>query len=427
MLVKRTSPVGQASWARWLDTFTNTTGAPITVKVAFGGQTGYSPSGANSSAMVNTSTGDAAVTGADAWAEVATPLSGTTLVGGPQATVIGTPAPFGGAMTFTGNWLHDTFNNPLAYSGHEGNFQAYVNTLTLAPGRDESLLHFVVLGQRVTTATSAAGAPEGRGHRGDARRRAGGRRPDRAELCSIDNFTIRAVLRRRRARSRGSRCPRRPSRVTTSGYDVVEKTIGQMRADMESGLTTSQAITRAYLDRIEVYDQGQFGFNAYEIVAADAMAQARGRRRGARGGQEVARPRHPDRDQEPLRHQGHGDDQRQLHVRRLPADEGRLPGRQAARGRRGDHRQGGAGGVRHQRQLLQRPVGPGLERVQPVEVGARVQRRLGDRGGGEPGRRRARLADRRLAVRARRPAPRWSRCAAPTGSRAAAASCRCPG
>ena len=55
---------------------------------------------------------------------------------------------------------------------------------------------------------------------------------------------------------------------------MVEKTIGQMRADMESGLTTSQEITRAYLDRIEVYDQGQFGFNAYEIVADDAMAQA---------------------------------------------------------------------------------------------------------------------------------------------------------
>ena len=53
-------------------------------------------------------------------------------------------------MTFTGNWLYDTFNNPLAYAGHEGNFQAYVNTLTLAPGTTKSLLHFVVLGPRVT-------------------------------------------------------------------------------------------------------------------------------------------------------------------------------------------------------------------------------------------------------------------------------------
>ncbi|WP_053227577.1 amidase [Solirubrobacter soli] len=93
-----------------------------------------------------------------------------------------------------------------------------------------------------------------------------------AEACTVDNFsglpctagTIPRIA---------APAPVKPE--TTSGYDVVEKTIGQMRADMESGLTTSQAITRAYLDRIKVYDQGQFGFNAYEIVAADAMEQAR--------------------------------------------------------------------------------------------------------------------------------------------------------
>src|SRR5262245_4884466 len=30
----------QANWGRWLDTFTNTTKTPITIKVAFGGQSG---------------------------------------------------------------------------------------------------------------------------------------------------------------------------------------------------------------------------------------------------------------------------------------------------------------------------------------------------------------------------------------------------
>src|SRR5262249_37245437 len=70
-------------------------------------------------------------------------------------------------------------------------------------------------------------------------------------------------------------------------FNVVGKPIQQLRAAMESGLTTSAEITRAYLDRIEAYDRGQFGFHSYELVADDAMAQARAadraRRRGARG------------------------------------------------------------------------------------------------------------------------------------------------
>ena len=41
---------------------------------------------------------------------------------------------------------------------------------------------------------------------------------------------------------------------------------------MEARVTTSATITRAYLDRIAFYDQGQFGFHAFEIVASDAMA-----------------------------------------------------------------------------------------------------------------------------------------------------------
>src|SRR6267154_52939 len=128
-----------ADWGRWLDTFTNTTHSPMTIKVAFGGQSGIGASPASrSSAIVNTSSGDTVVTAADAWVEVATTLAGTTLVGGPQVTVIGTPStpagPFDGAITFAGNWLVDSFNNPISYVGHTGNFQAYVNTITLEPG-----------------------------------------------------------------------------------------------------------------------------------------------------------------------------------------------------------------------------------------------------------------------------------------------------
>src|SRR5437899_11173083 len=109
--------------------------------------------------IILTSRGDASYTAAASSVDVSTPLTDTTPVGGPKVTVIGTPtfpaAPFSGAMTFAGNWLFDTFSNPLSYVGHEANFQAYVNTITIQPGQTRSLLHFVVLGQMVTAASSA--------------------------------------------------------------------------------------------------------------------------------------------------------------------------------------------------------------------------------------------------------------------------------
>jgi len=151
-----------ANWGRWLDTFTNTTKAPVTIRVAFGRPSGQGTTGATTSAIVATSSGDAVVTPEDAWVEYATPLLASTLVGGPQVTVLGTPSPFSGAMTFAGNWLYDSFDTPLAYSGHERNFQAYVNTLTLPPR------------------TSLASNPP----LGDL---------SAAELCSVANFDIAAM------------------------------------------------------------------------------------------------------------------------------------------------------------------------------------------------------------------------------------------
>ena len=292
-----------ANYGRWLDSFTNTTKRTLTIRVAFGGQSGIGTA-AVSTTVVNTSSGDTLVTAEDSWVEVATPLAGATLVGGPQITVIGTPStpekPFNGAMTFAGNWLLDSFNEPLVYTGHEANFQAYVNTLTIPPGKSRSLLHFVVLGPRVDATTSA-------GERAEIEATANTlvNAPDiggltTAEICTIRNFNVDALSAAgfdydRCTRGRGPKVdvvaqapvPKPAKPKTKSDYDVVEKTVGELRRDMELGRTTSQEITRAYLDRIAFYDKGQFGFNAYEIVAADAMEQARAadraRARGAKG------------------------------------------------------------------------------------------------------------------------------------------------
>ncbi|MEZ5292494.1 MAG: amidase family protein [Vicinamibacterales bacterium] len=284
-----------ANWGRWLDTFTNTTRRPITVRVAFGGQSGQGTTGPNASEIVTTSSGDAVVGPDDAWVEYATPLDGATPVGGPQVTVLGTPAPFGGAMTFAGSWLYETFTTPLVYAGHERNFQAYVNTLTLPPRTSRSLLHFVVIGRPVDDASSAAERAAVEAVAADLAANPPIADLSTAEICSVSNFDLSAVASAtfhvNRCRGRGV-VPQPPAPHQTRGhtsvkYDVFEKTIGELQADMEAGRATSAEITRAYLDRIAAYDRGQLGFHAFEIVAPDALRQAnaadRARRRGARG------------------------------------------------------------------------------------------------------------------------------------------------
>jgi amidase len=121
-----------------------------------------------------------------------------------------------------------------------------------------------------------------------------------AEVCSIDNFNLAAVRAHgfdyaectptnRNKKTLGvaqAPVPKQAKAKTNVNYDVVGKTIGQLCADMESGVTTSKEITKAYLDRIEFYDKGPFGFNSYEIVAPDAIEQAKAadaaRKRGAK-------------------------------------------------------------------------------------------------------------------------------------------------
>ena len=422
-----------ADWGRWLDTFTNSTKRSVTIQAAFGGQSGYGDpqtdpsdplhsSPFNASSIVNTSSGDAIVTPGDSWVETATPLSGTTPVGGPQVTVIGTPAlpaaPFPGAMTFTGDWLDDAFHMPLSYAGHRGNFQAYVNTITIEPGRSRSVLHFVVLGQMVTAATSAAVRASVESTATQLANAPEVVDLTAAEVCSIDNFSVAALTAHGfdftacsahhghdadDSDHDGLRVPQppapRPPRMKTSvKYDVVGKTIEQLRADMEAGVTTSAEITRAYLDRIEAYDGGQFGFHGFEIVAENAMEQARAADKARRRGAKRRVAGYPDRSEEPLRHVRHGHDERQPDVRGIPSGPRRVPGRSSACGRRGDHRQDRTRGVRDLRQLLQRRVRTGLECVQSVEIAHRVERRFGECAGRQPGRRRDGIADWRLPL-----------------------------
>ncbi|NHC45329.1 amidase [Motilibacter aurantiacus] len=283
--ISRDIAIEQAgSYGRWLDTFTNTTHQPLTVEVAFGGQTGYGATGTNASRIVATSDGDTAVTTRDTWTATASGTSATgATTGGPSATVVG-------RFDRTGNWLRDTFTQPMGTTGHAANFPAYVNTLTLPARTSASLLHYVVVGKPVTAATLA-------GELAAVSRVAGtlAATPMLAGLSHNQVCTIVNVPAARTSDCRGRDTTRvnqpndgkAPRLETKSPYDVVDKTIGEMQADMEAGRTTSKEITQAYLDRISAYDEGQFGFNAFTTVASDALKQAAAadqkRRAGAKG------------------------------------------------------------------------------------------------------------------------------------------------
>ena len=63
--------------------------------------------------------------------------------------------------------------------------------------------------------------------------------------------------------------------TTNSPYNVVGKSISDLKADVAAGKTTTQQIVRAYLDRIAAYDGGPLGMHSVITVAPDAMAQAK--------------------------------------------------------------------------------------------------------------------------------------------------------
>jgi len=59
------------------------------------------------------------------------------------------------------------------------------------------------------------------------------------------------------------------------GYNVEEKSIAQLQADMTSGAVTAEQLTQAYLDRIAAMDAGGPGLNSVIALNPHALEQAR--------------------------------------------------------------------------------------------------------------------------------------------------------
>lgn len=202
----------------------------------------------------------------------------------PVGVVLGSPGS-PGTLDRTGNQQRDPFETPMATTGHEANFQGYVSTFTVRPRETSSLARFVLVGGTGDGARDAAAD-------GLAALAA---RPDLTGLSTLERCTLRnwdpSLLGVARCPSVPVLAPPapgpQPPASTTSPYDVTGVSIDRLLRDLDAGVTTSEEITRAYLDRIAVYDGGPLGYHAFIHVAEDALRQARAadraRARGAAG------------------------------------------------------------------------------------------------------------------------------------------------
>jgi amidase len=298
--VTRSLTINQTgNYARFYDTFTNMTDIPIAVDVDFGGQLGYD-TGTNQSSIVATSSGDVLPSPADSWVEVATrtAAAGNPSANGPSAVVLGTPtttaAPFPGALTSTGDFLEQPFSKPLQTTGDQANEYGYLNHLVLAAGQTKALVHFVVIGlSEITPVSSGATVPAPGSQVTAVANEASSlaAAPDftglaPGQLCKVTNWSSTAITASVPTWTPGT-CAApvivntpapagTPAPATTSSpYNVVGKSITQELADIKSGVTDSQQIVRAYLDRIAAYDEGPLGFHSIIDLNPDATAEAK--------------------------------------------------------------------------------------------------------------------------------------------------------
>lgn len=257
LMTRKVQVATAADTTSFFDTFTNTATTPVTVEVSFGGSLGYGVAAGTAGAIGATSSGDATVDTSDTW------VTSTTTGQRPSGVVVGA------GVDSLGEQQSDPFTTPYTQSGSKANDIGFVRELTLQPGETSSLMQYVVVGASgdttaIATATAAlAAAPDLSNLTTD-------------EICTLANWDISAYA----AACTGAQplqlpaAQVEPEGTTSVAYDVTGKTIAQLQADLVAGRVTSVQITKAYLDRIQAYDDGALGFHAFITVAKDAVAQA---------------------------------------------------------------------------------------------------------------------------------------------------------
>lgn len=263
---------------RFFDTFTNKNDMGVKVDVSFGGSLGYGTA-ANASVVKATYSDDLEVTADDSWIVVDSSAKNNK----PLGVAVGSPHPFENGLTGLGNQQQNPFTTPLARSGNEANFYGFINTLNIEPGQSKSLVHFVQVGEAGEEGlNNLVTILDGLNRQLDVSGLTN------AQIRTISNWDISAI----EGLDTGDSlvipdAPAAKTFLTSSPYDVTDKSIAEMQQDMTNGKTTSVQITQAYLDRIKAYDEGQLGFHAFLHVSETALAQAKAaddaRAQGAQG------------------------------------------------------------------------------------------------------------------------------------------------
>ena len=291
------------NYLRYFDTFTNTTGRPLDIRVAWGGAAGaYDDGGRVTVAM--TSDGNRTIDAGDSFVTIMQNARGVTdpMRGpsghGPSAHVLGTRSD-ARARPGVGDMYADPFADrwPGADPAHIG----YVFSIGLMPGASASLLTFVVKGLSETYDPRGGSpiaikdgivAPKNSAvYSGpDPKIPAAG-----SQIAAVTGTARRLSaepdLRGLSPYQRAQVVNWRLNTPAVAGYSVWEKTVPELQDAMTRGLVTSEDIVREYLVRLATYDRHGPALHSMLTLNPRAMAEARGLD-GERAGGSTRSPLH---------------------------------------------------------------------------------------------------------------------------------------
>jgi amidase len=273
------------NYLRYLDSFTNVTGEPRTVSVAWGGAAGAFEDGGRMT-VAATSNNDRKIDLTDSFVTVMQNARGVDDPSrgpsghGPSAHVLGTATVR--LLTKIGDMYADPFAD--AWPGYDPAHVGYVFTLPVPPGRTVSLMTFVVKGLSETydprggfpiAIRDGLVAPKNQApfSQGPAMIPAAG-----SQIAMVTDVARRLItdpdLRGLTKRQRAHVLNWRLSGVSLP-FTAVEKTILQLQDGMASGLTTSEDIVREYLRRLSTFDRHGPALRSMLALNPRAIAEAR--------------------------------------------------------------------------------------------------------------------------------------------------------